>query len=329
MGFPSVRLRRTRRTPLLRRMTRETRLSTANLVLPLFVCTGEGVELPVGSMPGVARQSVDRIVATAGAAFAEGVPAVILFGIPDHKDAVGSASWEDDGIVQRALRALGEQVPDLLRIADVCLCEYTDHGHCGVLRPDGSVDNDTTVENLARQSVSLARAGADVIAPSDMMDGRVGAIRGALDEAGFADTLLLSYAAKFASGFYGPFREAAGSTPSFGDRRGYQMDPANRREALREAELDVEEGADLLMVKPAMAYLDVLAAMRERFDLPLAAYHVSGEYAMLKAAAANGWLDYDRVMMESLVAIRRAGADWILTYAAREAAALLRKGWEE
>ncbi len=332
MGYPAVRLRRTRRTPVLRRMVRETRLSASNLVLPLFVCPGEGVEQPIGSMPGVARQSVDRIVATAAAAFGEGVPAVILFGIPEHKDAVGSASWSDDGIVQRALSALREQLPGMLRIADVCFCEYTDHGHCGVLRPgspDGSVDNDATVENLARQAVSLARSGADVVAPSDMMDGRVGAIRRALDEAGLPDTLILAYAAKFASGFYGPFREAAGSTPSFGDRRGYQMDPANRREALREVALDIEEGADVLMVKPAMAYLDVLAAMRARFDLPLAAYHVSGEYAMLKAAAQNGWLDYDRVMMESLVAIRRAGADWILTYAAREAAALLAKGWEE
>ena len=329
MGFPAVRLRRTRRTPLLRGMVRETRLSTANLVLPLFVCPGEGVEQPIGSMPGVARQSVDRIVATASAAFDEGVPAVILFGIPEHKDAIGSSSWSDDGIVQQALRALREQVPGMLRIADVCFCEYTDHGHCGVLRGDGSVDNDATVGNLARQAVSLAQNGADVVAPSDMMDGRIGAIRGALDGAGLADTILLSYAAKFASGFYGPFREAAGSTPSFGDRRAYQMDPANKREALREVALDVEEGADVLMVKPAMAYLDVLAALRERFDVPLAAYQVSGEYAMLKAAAQNGWLDYDRVMMESLLAIRRAGADWILTYAAREAAALLAKGWEE
>ena len=332
MGYPAVRLRRTRRTPLLRRMVRETRLSAANLVLPLFVCPGEGVDQPVGSMPGVARQSVDRIVAAAAAAQDDGIQAVLLFGIPESKDSTGSSSWSDDGIVQQALRALREQVPGVLRIADVCFCEYTDHGHCGVLRPgdpEGTVDNDATVENLAKQAVSLAQNGADVVAPSDMMDGRIGAIRTALDEAGLADTILLAYAAKFASGFYGPFREAAGSTPSFGDRRSYQMDPANKREALREVELDVEEGADILMVKPAMAYLDVLAALRERFDLPLAAYHVSGEYAMLKAAAQNGWLDYDRVMMESLVAIRRAGADWILTYAAREAAALLRRGWEE
>jgi porphobilinogen synthase len=329
MGFPAVRLRRLRRTPLLRRMVRETRLSTANLVLPLFVCPGEGVEQPIGSMPGVARQSVDRLVETVEAAQAKGISAVMLFGIPEHKDATGSSSWDDDGIVQRAMRALAARVPQVLRIADVCFCEYTDHGHCGVLRPDGSVDNDATVENLSRQAVSLARAGADVIAPSDMMDGRVGAIRRGLDAAGLTDTLILSYAAKFASGFYGPFREAAGSTPSFGDRRSHQMDPANRREALREVALDVEEGADMLMVKPAVAYLDVLAAMRQRFDLPLAAYHVSGEYAMLKAAAAHGWIDYDRVMMETLVSIRRAGADWILTYAAREAAALLARGWEE
>jgi porphobilinogen synthase len=328
MQFPAVRLRRARRTPALRRMVRETRLSPANLVLPLFVCPGEGVEQPIGSMPGVARQSVDRIVETARAAHGEGVAGVILFGIPEHKDAVGSSSWSDDGIVQRALRALAAEVPGLVRIADVCFCEYTDHGHCGVLEGD-HVANDVTVENLARQAVSLARAGAEVVAPSDMMDGRVGAIREALDEAGLIDTLILSYAAKFASGFYGPFSEAAGSTPSFGDRRSYQMDAANGREALREAAMDADEGADVLMVKPALPYLDVLAAMRQTFDHPLAAYHVSGEFAMLKAAAERGWLDYDRVLMESLVAIRRAGADWILTYGARDAARLLRNGWEE
>jgi porphobilinogen synthase len=328
MQFPAVRLRRGRRTPALRRMLRETRLSPRNLVLPLFVCPGEGLELPVGSMPGVARQSVDRIVETASAAHEEGVAAVLLFGIPESKDAVGSSSWDDDGIVQRALRALARDVPGMVRIADVCFCEYTDHGHCGVLAGD-SVDNDATVENLARQAVSLARAGAEVVAPSDMMDGRVGAIREALDGASLPDTLILAYATKFASGFYGPFREAAGSTPSFGDRRSYQMDPANAREALREATLDADEGADVLMVKPAMAYLDILAALRQSFDHPLAAYHVSGEYAMLKAAAAQGWLDYERVLMESLLAIRRAGADWILTYGARDAARLLRAGWEE
>jgi porphobilinogen synthase len=328
MTFPETRLRRFRRTPALRRMVRETRLSPDDLVLPLFACPGEGVARPVSSMPGVFQHSVDKIVETAREALAEGVRAVLLFGLPESKDATGSAAWSPDGIVQRALRALDAGVPGLVKIVDVCFCEYTDHGHCGVL--DGQeVDNDATLENLAKQSVSLAEAGADVIAPSDMMDGRVGAIRQALDGAGFAQTPILSYAVKFASGFYGPFREAAESAPRFGDRRAYQMDPANGREALREAEQDVAEGADMLMVKPALAYLDILAALRQRFDLPLAAYHVSGEYAMLKAAAERGWIDYDRVMMESLLAIRRAGADLILTYAAREAARLLASGWVE
>jgi porphobilinogen synthase len=328
MAFPQTRLRRFRKSPTLRRLVRETRLSTDHLVLPLFACPGAGVAKPVSSMPGVYQHSVDRLVETAKEAFADGIHAVMLFGLPETKDAVGSAAWSPDGIVQRALRALADGVPGLVKIADVCFCEYTDHGHCGVLRGN-EVDNDATLENLARQSVSLAEAGADVIAPSDMMDGRVGAIRQALDAAGFPSTPILSYAVKFASGFYGPFREAAESAPKFGDRRSYQMDPANGREALREAELDVEEGADMLMVKPALPYLDVLAALRRRFDLPLAAYHVSGEYAMLKAAAERGWIDYDRVMMESLVAIRRAGADLILTYAAREAARLLAAGWVE
>lgn len=328
MAFPETRLRRFRRSPALRRMVRETRFTAGNLVLPLFACPGEGVANPVGSMPGVYQHSVDRLVETARAAYAEGIRAVLLFGLPEYKDAEGSAAWSPDGIVQRALRALTAEVPELIKIADVCFCEYTDHGHCGVLHGH-EVENDATLENLAKQSVSLAGAGADVIAPSDMMDGRVGAIRKALDGAGFAMTPILSYAVKFASGFYGPFREAAESTPRFGDRRAYQMDPANGREALREAELDVEEGADMLMVKPALPYLDVLAALRRRFDLPLAAYQVSGEYAMMKAAAERGWIDYDRVMMESLVAIRRAGADLILTYAAREAARLLASGWSE
>src|SRR5215216_3821008 len=294
MSFPETRLRRFRRTPALRRMVRETRLTADNLVLPLFACPGEGVANPVGSMPGVFQHSVDRLVETAKEAYAEGIRSVLLFGLPEYKDAEGSAAWSPDGIVQRALRALTAEVPGLVKIADVCFCEYTDHGHCGVLHGH-EVDNDATLENLARQSVSLAEAGADVIAPSDMMDGR----------------------------------EAAESTPQFGDRRAYQMDPANGREAMREAELDWEEGADMLMVKPALPYLDVLAALRRRFDLPLAAYQVSGEYAMMKAAAGRGWIDYDRVMMESLVAIRRAGADLILTYAAREAARLLAKGWAE
>jgi porphobilinogen synthase len=328
MAFPQTRLRRFRKSPTLRRLVRETRLSTDDLVLPLFVCPGQGVAKPVSSMPGVYQHSVDRLVETAGQAFAEGVRAVLLFGIPESKDAVGSSAWSPDGIVQRAMRALTDGVPGLVKIADVCFCEYTDHGHCGVLRGD-EVDNDATLENLARQSVSLAEAGADVIAPSDMMDGRVGAIRAALDAAGFAPTPILSYAVKFASGFYGPFREAAESAPKFGDRRSYQMDSANGREAMREAALDAEEGADMLMVKPALPYLDILAALRRRFDLPLAAYHVSGEYAMIKAAAERGWIDYDRVMMESLLAIRRAGADLIMTYAAREAAKLLREGWVE
>jgi porphobilinogen synthase len=328
MSFPETRLRRFRRTPELRRIVRETRLSPDNLALPLFVCPGEGVANPISSMPGVFQHSVDRLVETAREALAEGVRTVLLFGIPESKDAVGSSAWSPDGIVQRALRALSAEVPGLVKVADVCFCEYTDHGHCGVLHGH-EVDNDETLENLVKQSVSLAAAGADIIAPSDMMDGRVGAIRRGLDAAGFAATPVLSYAVKFASGFYGPFREAAESAPKFGDRRAYQMDAANGREAVREAELDVEEGADMLMVKPALPYLDVLAALRRRFDLPLAAYHVSGEYAMLKAAAERGWIDYDRVMMESLVAIRRAGADLIFTYAAREAARLLAEGWVE
>jgi porphobilinogen synthase len=328
MSFPAIRLRRFRRTPGLRRLVRETRLSPDNLVLPLFVCPGEGVANPVPSMPGVFQQSVDRLVETCREALAEGVQTVILFGLPESKDETGSSSWSPDGIVQRAMRALSAEVPGLIKIADVCFCEYTSHGHCGVLHGE-TVDNDETLANLTLQAVSLAEAGADVIAPSDMMDGRVGAIRQGLDDAGLADTPILSYAVKFASGFYGPFRQAADSTPSFGDRRSYQMDPANGREAMREAELDIEEGADMLMVKPALPYLDILAELRWRYDLPLAAYHVSGEYAMLKAAAERGWIDYDRVLMESLVAIRRAGADLILTYAARDAARLLAAGWTE
>lgn len=328
MSFPAHRLRRLRTTPALRRLVRETRLSADDLVLPLFVIPGEGEARPVSSMPGVFQHSVDQLVVAARAAFQDGVRAVILFGLPEYKDPVGSAAWSPEGVVQRALRALTIELPDLVKIVDVCFCEYTDHGHCGVLHGE-RVDNDETVANLARQAVSLAEAGADVIAPSDMMDGRIGAIRAALDRAGFAELPIFSYAVKFASGFYGPFREAAESTPAFGDRRSYQMDPANRREAMREAELDFEEGADLLMVKPALPYLDILAALRERFDLPLAAYHVSGEYAMLKAAAERGWIDHDRVLMETLLSIKRAGADLILTYAARDAARLLAKGWSE
>jgi len=308
-------------------MVRETHLVAEDLILPLFVVPGSGVERPVSSMPGVSQLSVDTLVTTAKAAHDEGIPAIILFGLPETKDPIGSSSWADDGIVQRALEALAREVPDLVRIVDVCFCEYTDHGHCGVLK-GASVDNDVTLENLALQSLSLARAGADVIAPSDMMDGRVGAIRQALDGSGFEEIPILSYAAKFASAFYGPFREAADSAPSFGDRRSYQMDPANRREALREIQEDIEEGADLLMVKPALPYLDILSEVRRRYPHPLAAYHVSGEYAMIQAAAAKGWIDGDRVLMESLLAIRRAGADLILTYGARTAARLLSHGWE-
>ena len=327
MTFPETRLRRLRRTPALRRMVRETRLSKDDLILPLFVVPGEGVENPVPSMPGVAQTSVDRTVELCRRVSQEGLSSVLLFGIPESKDPVGSSAWSDDGIVQRAVRALKDAVAELLVIVDVCFCEYTDHGHCGVL--DGeTVDNDATLENLARQSVSLARAGADVIAPSDMMDGRVGVIREALDDEGFGEIPILSYAAKFASAFYGPFRDAADSTPRFGDRKTYQMDPANRREALREVELDVEEGADILMVKPALPYLDVVSDLRQAFDHPIAAYHVSGEYAMIQAAAEKGWIDGDRVLMESLLSIRRAGADLILTYGARKAARLLDEGWE-
>ena len=329
MGFPATRMRRLRRTAALRGMVRETRLAAEQLVLPLFACPGKGVARAIGSMPGVYQLSVDRLVAAAAEAYAAGVRGVLLFGLPEHKDAVGSAAWADDGIVQQALRALAREVPGLVKIADLCFCEYTDHGHCGVLTADSEVDNDATLANLERQAVSLAKAGADVIAPSDMMDGRIGVVRAALDAAGKAELPILAYAVKFASGFYGPFREAAESAPAFGDRRGYQMDPANGREAMLEAALDVEEGADLLMVKPALPYLDVLAALRRRWDLPLAAYHVSGEYAMLKAAAERGWLDYDRVLMESLIAIRRAGADLIVTYGAVDAARLLAGGWRE
>jgi porphobilinogen synthase len=329
MAFPITRLRRLRRTPALRRMARETRLSPSDFIYPLFVCPGRGVARPVGSMPGVFQHSVDRVVEVCRETAAEGVPAVLLFGLPETKDDVGSSSWADDGIVQQALKAIKAAVPELVLIVDVCFCEYTAHGHCGVLTAAGEVANDPTLDNLARQAVSLAAAGADVIAPSDMMDGRVGRIRRGLDEAGFEHLPILSYAAKFASAFYGPFREAAESAPAFGDRRSYQMDPANGREALREVALDAEEGADLLMVKPALPYLDVLREVRQRFDHPLVAYQVSGEYSMIRAAAERGWIDYERVLMESLLSIRRAGADLVITYGARDAARLLRKGWQE
>ncbi|MBZ5722816.1 MAG: porphobilinogen synthase [Acidobacteriia bacterium] len=369
MAFPVTRLRRLRRSEPLRSMVRETRLTPESFVYPLFVCPGEGVRKEVRSMPGVFNLSLDEAVKESRAAFGLGVPSIILFGLPEKKDEVATGAWADDGIVQQAARAIKREVPDLIIMGDVCLCEYMSHGHCGIVRAtagpqslgaaardamnaarvvavkgrkekekaieklasvaaraaqaDYEIVNDASLELLARTSVSLARAGVDIIAPSDMMDGRVAAIRKALDDGGLINTPILSYAAKFASGFYGPFREAADSAPAFGDRRSYQMDGANLREAMREIELDIEEGADMIMVKPAMPYLDVIAAARERFDLPLAAYQVSGEYAMIEAAARNNWIDRERVMMESLQSIRRAGASIILTYFAKDAAKLL------
>jgi porphobilinogen synthase len=370
MAFPVTRLRRLRRTDQLRNLVRETRLTPDAFVYPMFVCPGEGIRKEVRSMPGVFNLSVDEAVKEAREVYSLGVPAVILFGLPEKKDDVATGAWADDGIVQQAARALKRAVPELILMGDVCLCEYMSHGHCGIVKPGTSpqslgaaardalqsarrgavavkdedekekvleelasivagavsrfeIDNDASLELLARTSVSLTRAGIDIIAPSDMMDGRVAAIRRALDDASFINTPILSYAAKFASGFYGPFREAADSAPQFGDRRSYQMDGANLREAMREIESDIEEGADMIMVKPAMPYLDVIAAARERFDLPLAAYQVSGEYAMIEAAARNGWIERDRVMMESLQSIRRAGASIILTYYAKDAAKLL------
>jgi len=371
MAFPVTRLRRLRRTDQLRNLVRETRLTPEALVYPMFVCSGEGVRKEVRSMPGVFNLSVDEAVKEAREVYSLGVPAVILFGLPDTKDDVATGAWADDGIVQQAARTMKREVPDLILMGDVCLCEYMSHGHCGIVKSAATpmslgaaardavrhsgrgtvpvknqdeklkvidelasivahavessfeIDNDASLELLARTAVSLAQAGIDIIAPSDMMDGRVAAIRRALDEANFINMPILSYAAKFASGFYGPFREAADSAPQFGDRRSYQMDGANWREAMREIELDIEEGADMIMVKPAMPYLDVIAAARDRFDLPLAAYQVSGEYAMIEAAARNGWIERDRVMMESLLSIRRAGASIILTYYAKDAARLL------
>jgi len=314
--------RRLRANPLLRRMVRETQLSRDDLILPLFVCPGTGVRRPIPSMPGNFQLSVDQLVEECRQVAGLGIPAVILFGIPPHKDAVGSSGYDPQGIVPQALRALKEARLDLLLIADVCLCEYTDHGHCGVLHGE-EVVNDATVELLARESLVYAQAGADIIAPSDMMDGRVGHIRRVLDLQGYANIPIMAYAAKFASGFYGPFREAAESTPQFGDRRGYQMDPANAREALREIELDLRQGADLIIVKPALAYLDIIRAARERFEVPIAAYNVSGEFSMVKAAAAQGWIDEARIRDEILLSIKRAGADLILTYFAKEVAAVL------
>jgi porphobilinogen synthase len=323
MFFPENRPRRLRRNETLRRMVRETRLSAADFIYPLFAVPGSGVRDPVGSMPGVFHLSVDQLVQEAEEVKALGIPGILLFGIPEKKDEMGSGAYGEDGVVQRAVRELKKNVSDLLLVTDVCMCEYTSHGHCGVIR-EGEVDNDATLDLLARTALSHAEAGADMVAPSDMMDGRVGAIRQVLDENGFSHIPIMSYAAKYCSSFYGPFREAAHSAPQFGDRRSYQMDPANSREAIREIGLDVEEGADIIMVKPALAYLDVIRWARKEFDLPLAAYNVSGEYSMIKAAAEKGWLDGNRVMMEVLTSIKRAGADIIITYFAKDAARELR-----
>jgi porphobilinogen synthase len=322
MKFPTYRPRRTRRNEKFRELIRETSLEPRNFIYPLFVGPGRDKAQPISSMPGIVQWSVDRVASECAEVQSLGIPAVILFGIPEHKDAVGSEAYSDEGIVQQAIRAIKEKTPDLLVITDVCLCEYTDHGHCGVIK-DRDVDNDSTLELLAKEALSHARAGADMIAPSDMMDGRVGAIRKTLDQSGFAQTPIMAYAAKYASGFYGPFREAAESTPQFGDRRSYQMDPANTDEALREVELDIREGADIVMVKPALAYLDVIYRVKEKFGYPVAAYNVSGEYSMIKAAGERGWIDEPRIMMEVLFSIRRAGADMILSYFAKDAARLL------
>jgi porphobilinogen synthase len=315
-----ARPRRLRTSPAMRALVRETRVNPDGLVQPLFVVPGSGVVQPIGSMPGVSRYSVDAVVRECGELDAAGVRAVLLFGIPDsaEKDAYATVNHDPNGIVQRAARAIKEALPHILVIADLCNCEYTDHGHCGILDPSGDVDNDLTLEVLAKTALTYARSGVDIVAPSDMMDGRVAAIRRALDDDGFTKTAIMSYAAKYASAFYGPFREAADSTPSFGDRRSYQMDPANVREALKEVRLDIEEGADIVMVKPAMAYLDVVRAVRETTDLPVAVYHVSGEYAMIKAAAERGWIDEERAVDETLTAIARAGADIIITYFAKD-----------
>ncbi|MGI8579818.1 MAG: porphobilinogen synthase [Solirubrobacteraceae bacterium] len=325
MAFPQTRLRRLRRTGALRGLVRETRLTAADLVLPLFVTHGTDRREPIAAMPGVERLSIEHAVSEAGDAAALGVPAVLLFGIPATKDAEGSGAWDDEGVVQLATRAIKDAHPELLVAADLCLCEYTDHGHCGVLGSAGEVENDPTLELLARTAVSQARAGADLIAPSDMMDGRVGAIRTALDEEGFDTTPIVAYSAKFASAFYGPFREAAGSTPSFGDRRSYQLDPANADEALREVRLDVEEGADMVMVKPALPYLDVIRRVKDETRMPVAAYHVSGEYSMIRAAAEAGFIDERAAVLETLTSIRRAGADVIITYHAKDAARWLKQ----
>jgi porphobilinogen synthase len=322
MAFPITRMRRLRTTESMRSLVRETHLEPSQFILPLFVCEGEGVRREISSMPGNAQMSIDNVVQECLLVQSLGIGGVILFGIPDQKDEMASGAYAENGIVQRAVRAIKREAPKLVVMTDVCNCEYTSHGHCGKV-VDGDVENDTSVEWLAAAAVSHARAGADIVAPSDMMDGRVAAIRKALDSSGFQNMPILSYAAKFASGFYGPFREAAESTPQFGDRRSYQMDPANAREAMREIELDLEEGADMIMVKPALPYLDLIRAAKEHFNVPVAAYQVSGEFSMIMAAARNGWVDQERVMMETLISIRRAGAGMILTYFAKDAARLL------
>jgi len=324
MFQPLYRPRRLRSNEMIRSMVRETTLSPHDFIYPLFVTHGKGVKKEISSMPGNFQQSIDNIVRDCEEIKGLGVPAVILFGIPEHKDETGSEAYADEGIVQHAIKAIKNKLPEFVVITDVCLCEYTSHGHCGVIK-NGVVQNDATLELLAREAVSHAKAGADMVAPSDMMDGRVGAIRGALDSEGFHDTPIMSYAAKYASSFYGPFREAAESTPQFGDRRSYQMDPPNSREALREVALDIDEGADIVMVKPALSYLDIIYQVKQQFNVPVAAYNVSGEFSMIKAAAKMGWIDGERAMLESLVSMKRAGADMILTYFAKEAAKLLQK----
>ena len=324
MFQPVYRPRRLRTNENVRRMVREIKLSPDDFIYPLFVTHGRSVKKEINSMPGQYQQSIDNIVRDCEEVQNLGIPAVILFGLPEHKDEVGSEAYSDEGIVQHAIKAIKHKTPDLTVITDVCLCEYTSHGHCGVVK-DGKVQNDATLELLAKEALSHARAGADMVAPSDMMDGRVGAIRYALDSQGFHDIPIMAYAIKYASSFYGPFREAAECTPQFGDRRSYQMDPPNSREAIREAALDIDEGADIVMVKPALAYLDIIYQVKQQFNLPVAAYNVSGEYSMIKAAAKLGWMDGERAMMESLIAIKRAGADMILTYFAKEAATLLSK----
>jgi len=325
LGFPVTRMRRLRGSETVRRMVRETALSVDDLIYPLFIIHGKDQKNLVPSMPGVFQWSHDRLPEEINEIKRLGIPAVLLFGIPEHKDAVGSSAWDQHGVVQEGIKIIKDIYPEVLIITDVCMCEYTDHGHCGLLNADGYVNNDATLDLLAKEALSHVEAGCDMVAPSDMMDGRVAYIRRCLDENGYENTPIMAYSAKYASGFYGPFRDAAGSTPGFGDRKSYQMDPGNAREALREVELDIEEGADIVMVKPALAYLDIIREVRDTFNHPVAAYNVSGEYSMIKAAAAQGWLDEERVTMEILTSIKRAGADMIITYSAKDAARLLNR----